>query len=1006
MKKALLIIGGILLLVLAAAFIIPIVFKDDIKAKIDQQIAQSVNAQVYFDSDKFSLSLFRHFPNVTVSLQDFGVVGKAPFQGDTLMSASNFEVVVNLMSVISGDKIKVNGIYLDSPRVLAKVLKDGTANWDIAVKDSTEAAPADTAASQFAVNIQKWEVKNGYVVYDDATLPMYMKIEGLNHTGSGDVTQDIFDMASNTVADRLTVEYDGTEYLTNKRLEADMTMEMNIPQLKFTFKENTAKLNDFALGFDGFFAMPDTNMVMDLTYKAKETKFKDLLSLVPGVYTDSFKDVQADGTMAFDGMVKGTYNARQMPAFALNLLVNNAMFKYPSLPTAVSNINVDMKVDNKDGIIGNTLVDIRKFNLDLGKNPISGRVKVQGLGKSDIDANVLAKVNLAEITQMFPMEGLTLRGLYNIDLKAKGVYDTLTKRMPAINAKMRLQDGYVKSKDFPAPMEKMNIVAEIMNQTGKMVDTKINVSDFRMVLENEPIQASAYVENLDDYTYDVKVKGAADLTKMTKIYPLDGMTLTGRIVADIATKGKMSDVTAGRYDQLPTSGTMGVRNFTFTSKDVPQGVKITTAQMNFTPQQINLSEYKGFMGKSDVRMSGSISNYIGYLFGKDQTLRGNLDFTSTQFDVNEWMASDPNAKPAAKDTVPLTVVEIPKNVDFVLASTIGQVVYSNMKLNDLKGNVIVRDGTVRMDKLGFNTLGGNFVTNGVYDSRDIKHPKFDFDLNIAKLAIPAAFQTFNTVQTMMPLAQHMNGDVSTNFKIAGELTQNMMPNLKTLTGGGLLKIAEAMIKDAPVLQKLVSATKLNSLSSMQLKDLLLQASIKDGKIEYKPFDVKVGAYKMNLSGGNFLDGTLDYKMTIDAPAGALGAAANQALASLTGGKGVVGDRIKIPVKVGGTFKAPQFLPQGGSVAGTVSGTVKDAVVGNAKEQVNKLKAETEAKLKAKADSARAAGEAKAKVEVDKAKAALDARRKAAEDSAKKRLNSEKTKLLNRFGFPSKKDTTK
>lgn len=1006
MKKALLIIGGILLLVLAAAFIIPIVFKDDIKAKIDQQIAQSVNANVYFDADKFSLSLFRHFPNVTVSLRDFGVVGKAPFQGDTLMSASDFEIVVNLMSVITGDKIKVNGIYLDSPRVLAKVLKDGTANWDIAVKDSTEAAPADTAASQFAVSIQKWEVKNGYVVYDDATLPMYVKIEGLNHTGSGDVTQDIFDMASKTVADRLTVEYDGTEYLTNKRFEADMTMEMNIPQLKFTFKENTAKLNDFSLGFDGFFAMPDTNMVMDLTYKTKETQFKDLLSLVPGVYTDRFKDVQADGTMAFDGMVKGTYNARQMPAFALNLLVSNAMFKYPSLPTAVSNINVDMKVDNKDGIIDNTLVDIRKFNLDLGKNPISGRVKVQGLGKSDIDANLLAKVNLAEITQMFPMEGLTLRGLYNIDLKAKGVYDTLTKRMPAIDAKMRLQDGYVKSKDFPAPMEKMNIVAEIINQTGKMVDTKINVSDFRMVLENEPIQASAYVENLDDYTYDVKVKGAADLTKMTKIYPLDGMTLTGRIVADIATKGKMSDVTAGRYDQLPTSGTLGVRNFTFASKDVPQGVKITTAQMNFTPQQINLSEYKGFMGKSDVRMSGSISNYIGYLFGKEQTLRGNLDFASTQFDVNEWMASNPTAKPAAKDTVPLTVVEIPKNVDFVLASTIGQVVYSNMKLNNLKGNVIVRDGTVRMEKLGFNTLGGNFVTNGVYDSRDVKHPKFDFDLNIANLAIPAAFQTFNTVQTMMPLAQHMNGDVSTNFKVAGELTQNMMPNLKTLTGGGLLKIAEAMIKDAPVLQKLVSATKLNSLSTMQLKDLLLQASIKDGKIEYKPFDVKVGAYKLNLSGGNFLDGTLDYKMTIDAPAGALGAAANQALASLTGGKGVVGDRIKIPVKVGGTFKAPQFLPQGGSVAGTVGGTVKDAVVGNAKEQVNKLKAENEAKLRAKADSVRAAGEARAKAEVDKAKAELDARRRAAEDSARKRLNAEKSKLLNRFGFPSRKDTTK
>jgi len=234
MKKILWIVGGLLLVLLAAAFIIPIAFKDEIKAKIDEQIAKSVNADVYFDADKFSLSLFRHFPNVSVSLSDFGVVGKAPFKGDTLVSVKEFDVVVNLMSVIRGEQIKVNGIYLDSPRVLAKVLKDGTANWGIAITDSTEAAPTDTSSSNFSVAIKEWEVKNGYVVYDDASLPFYMQMVGVNHTGSGDFEQNIFDMESQTKVDRLTMEYDGTEYLTNKKLDADITMAMDIPNFKFT----------------------------------------------------------------------------------------------------------------------------------------------------------------------------------------------------------------------------------------------------------------------------------------------------------------------------------------------------------------------------------------------------------------------------------------------------------------------------------------------------------------------------------------------------------------------------------------------------------------------------------------------------------------------------------------------------------------------------------------------------------------------------------------------------
>jgi hypothetical protein len=65
MKKALkwtlIVLGGLLVLILAAAFIVPIVFKDDIKAAIDKELAKSVNADVVFDVDKFSLSLFQQF---------------------------------------------------------------------------------------------------------------------------------------------------------------------------------------------------------------------------------------------------------------------------------------------------------------------------------------------------------------------------------------------------------------------------------------------------------------------------------------------------------------------------------------------------------------------------------------------------------------------------------------------------------------------------------------------------------------------------------------------------------------------------------------------------------------------------------------------------------------------------------------------------------------------------------------------------------------------------------
>ncbi|QHT69519.1 AsmA family protein [Rhodocytophaga rosea] len=1005
MKKAILIILGIFVVLLGAAFILPVVYKDEIKAKIDKEIAKKVDANVYFDADDFSVSLFKHFPNITASMENFGVVGKGVFKSDTLAAIKSFEVTVNIMSVISGDKIQVKAIDLDEPRIHAKVLKDGKANWDIYIADPADTATvADTTSSEFAFGVDNWAINNGYVVYDDRTMPMYARIVDLDHSGSGDFTQDLFDLVTRTHAERVTVSYDGVEYLSDKKIDADMTLSMNLPESKYTFKENTVKLNDFAFGFDGYVAMPDTNINMDITYKTKESTFKSLLSLVPGVYTESFKDVKAEGTIAFDGMAKGTYNAVQMPAFMVNILVKDGMMKYPDLPTAVNNINVDMKVDNKDGVIDNTIIDIKKFHADLGKNPIDGRILVKGLTNYDVDANILAKLNLAELTQMFPIEGLTLKGLYNLDLKAKGVYSEAQKRMPAVNASMSLQNGYVKSKDFLAPLEQMSFSSTVQNQSGQMADTKIHVKDFNMMLEGEPLHANAYIENLDDYTYDVQVKGAADLTKMTKIYPLEGMTLTGKIKADISTKGKMSDVEAERYDQLPTSGTMEISNFTYNSADMPQGMKITHAAMNFTPQYINLTDFSGFAGKSDIAMSGTLSNYIAYLFKENQTIKGNMNFASKQFDVNEWMTEDPNAA-ATTTEEPLTVFEVPKNVDFTLVSTLGKVLYDNMSMTDMNGTIIVRDGTVRMDKLAFNSLGGNFVTNGTYDTKDIKNPKFDFDLNINNVAVAEAYKTFNTVQALMPLAKNITGNFSTDFKIGGGLGQDMMPLYNSLTGGGLIKLANAVVKDAPILSNLSSFTKLNDLKTIQLKDVLLQAEVKDGRIHFKPFDVASGPYKMNIGGSNGIDGTMDYKVKMDIPAGQLGATVNNALASLTGKPAANAQNIKLDLNIGGTYNQPKIGLAGSSASGTVKEAVTEVVKDKVNAEVDKAKAEAEAKAKAEADRLKTEAEAKAKAEQDRLQKEAEAKKKQLEDEAKKKIEEEKKKLKNKiFGAP-KKDTT-
>jgi hypothetical protein len=901
MKKALIIVGLVFAVLLAAAFVLPIVFKDDIKAAIDKEIAKSVNADVFFDADKFSLTLFRNFPNITAQMRDFGVINRAPFEGEVLFAAESFEVEVNLKELLFGDQLKLKGITIVRPVINVKVLADGRANYDIAIP-AEEQEQAEEGSGEFSFGIERWNVIEGDLVYDDKSIPFYLEMRNMNHSGSGDFTQSVFDLKTKTSVDTLNVGYDGDMYLSNKRAEVDMTISISEDYTKYTFKENNAKLNDFAMSFDGWFKMNENDYGMDISFKSPENTFKSLLSLVPGMYTQSFKNIETKGDLAFDGFVKGTYSDTQMPAFNVGLKVSDAMFKYPDLPTAINNINLDMLVDNKDGIIDNTVIDVKKFHMDFGNNPIDARALITKMYPTTVDANVTAKLNLAELSKMFPIEGLDMRGNYALDLSAKGVYDSLKKTIPSINAAMSLANGYVKSAEFPLPLQDLKFNSTIKNTSGKMAETFIAVNNFSMDLDGEKFTADLLLSNLDDYTWDLKAKGGIDLEKMTQIFPVEGMKLAGKVFADIETKGKMSDVNAERYDKLPTSGKASLTNFNFTSKDLPYAVTMSNAEMAFDPRKVEVKQVKGTIGKSDFAVTGSINNYIGYVFGKNEMLKGTMNFNSTLLDLNEFMTE--SEAPVQADTTTYSVIPVPQNIDFLLHSDIKTVKVMDLTLTNAAGDVVVKDGVANLSGLRFNMLGGAFTVNGAYNTKDLAHPKYDFGLKIENLSIAQSAATFSMVKTYAPIAGLVNGNFSTDFKVAGELLQTMMPDLKTVNGSGLIKIAQAALKESKLVSGVTSLTKLDDTNEVTLKDVLMSASIKDGKLSVQPFDVKFGSYKTTIAGSTGMDGSIDYTLKMDVPAGKLGSQFNSLVSSYTGAQTDPNKPIPVNIGIGGTYLKP------------------------------------------------------------------------------------------------------
>ncbi|GAA4351265.1 hypothetical protein GCM10023185_09770 [Hymenobacter saemangeumensis] len=1000
MRKILIGVLLFLVVLVAAAALVPLLFKDKLRALADKQLAERVRARVLYDPANIDVSLLRTFPDLTLNLKELRVIGLDSFRRDTLAYLPALRVGLDVMSVVRGGQIKVKTVELDRPDLSLRVLKSGRANWDIMISDSAAAAQGQDT-TQVSLAIQGWKLNDARLRYEDLTLPFRMEARGMNHSGAGDFERNVFDMTSQTTVTDLDMAYGGVNYLTDKQVNADVTMAMDLDKMLFTFKDNKVKLNDFPFSFAGAIGLPNaTDITYDLTFKALETDFKNILSLVPGVYTDKFKNIETSGKVAFDGYYKGTQSAVRMPGYGLNLQVSNGQFHYPDLPQAARNINLKMNVDNPSGFTNNVKVNIPQFHLDLGKNPIDGNVLIDGLEPMKLDGRVKANVDLAEMLKVYPVKDLAMRGQFFVDATGKGIYSKT--QMPVVNAAIRLTNGYVKSAQFPAPIEQINLNGTVVNTTGQVNDTQINLPQFRMVLEGEPLEGRLAAQNIAKPVFDADVRGTVDLTKITKIFPLEGMTVTGRVKGNIAAKGNMADVEAGRYQNVVASGNVQASNITYQSKDLPQGVKISSANATFNNNQIAVQSLAGTTGSSDFNASGTVSNYMGYLFVPGQSLLATMTVNSRNFNVNEWMVDEVTAKPTAAakpGAAPAKaqgVVQIPKFFDLVLNSSVGNVTYDNLKLTNLKGTVLVKDQTATLQNLTFNTLGGEFATTGSYTSKDLAHPKFNFGLNIKNLSFQNAFSAFNTIKTLVPLASQVEGIFGTNFNVSGEMGPDMMPNLASLSGKGLFDVVRAAVNRSEVMTKIASLTTLPELKEILVVNKRIDAQIVNGNLIVQPFDLTVGDVKMTLGGSNSLAGILEYAAALNVPTGKLGSALSSKVTQLTGVKDLQGtDRVTLGLNIGGTVTNPSVKLTSGSVKDQAKTMVTSVVKTKAADALNNLAA----KNKFLKDSTlrveelnRQALEARAKQEVEKRKLEAEAKAK----------NEVGRQLNNLFGKPKPK----
>lgn len=490
MKKALKIFASILAILFILLLISPFLFKGKIEKIVKKQINEQVYAEVNWD--ELNLSLIRNFPNASIQIKGFRVVNEVPFEGDTLANIGAFEAKMGLLQLFKSEGISVDEIALHEARFNIKIDSLGNANYDIA-KESTSEKETSDEPSELQLNISHYEINHSSLSYVDEASKIHFQLNDFNHRGDGNFDALLFDLNTHTDT-HISLSMGGTNYIDNHSLQLDATIGIDMEQMKFSFKENEALINQLKLAFDGFVQLQEEDIVVNMSFETPSTDFKNFLALVPEAYATDLNQVNTTGNFSVKGNVNGAYNENRIPAFSINIGSEKASFAYVDLPKKVTNINFLINIENEVGNIDNTLVEIPNFGFQIDEDVFSGKLKLNDL-TTDMKVDLMARgrINLANIDRAYPLEEpLGLTGIINADLQTRFAMDDIEKeryeRVTA-NGNFRLSNFVFESEDLIHPYDIKVVDIGFSNKD-------IRLREFDMKTGQTDVMASGRLDNL------------------------------------------------------------------------------------------------------------------------------------------------------------------------------------------------------------------------------------------------------------------------------------------------------------------------------------------------------------------------------------------------------------------------------------------------------------------------------------------------------------------------------
>jgi AsmA-like C-terminal region/AsmA family len=378
-KKFFLGLLAIIVFVILTAVIIAAFFEKEVGERLITEINKQLKSELRISS--FDLSLLSAFPDASAIMYD--VVLDDAMDG-ALIEANKMSFKFELFSLF-GSAIKVHSIVIEDGALFIRTDKKGKPNYDVIKTPEVRKLPEDSKSS-LALSLEEAQLKDVELTYIDERVKQEIKLNLRDAVLSGEFSSERFALTSFANMKTEFIEIDGQRMFIDKDMVYDATIDVDM-------KKGRYQLLDVALGVESnMFKVAGTvisaakDLELDLRVTSEECSLATMFELLLEQQRAYFSDFESTGTFLFDAIIKGKWNAKEMPAIKASISLQDGTISSPKMGHKLKDVTFGAKIQNgTEHSAESTTFEINDFKGYFNRELITASLNVTNLNKPVID---------------------------------------------------------------------------------------------------------------------------------------------------------------------------------------------------------------------------------------------------------------------------------------------------------------------------------------------------------------------------------------------------------------------------------------------------------------------------------------------------------------------------------------------------------------------------------------------------------------------------------------------